>query len=102
MFGGLFLAFPRIFPASATLIEKHERDKKQQGGIFNSIRARQAAAPDAKGGAALASLGLALFAWVVWKMLPGVNPLLVLPLAPAAWLGAGILLWRIKKKGSRF
>ena len=23
--GGLFLAFPAIFPASATLIEKHER-----------------------------------------------------------------------------
>jgi Protein of unknown function (DUF3147) len=25
--GGLFLAFPAIFPASATLIEKHERRK---------------------------------------------------------------------------
>ncbi|MGH9691779.1 MAG: hypothetical protein ACRD4C_12000, partial [Candidatus Acidiferrales bacterium] len=24
VFGGLFLAFPAIFPASATLIEKHE------------------------------------------------------------------------------
>jgi hypothetical protein len=23
--GGLFLAFPAIFPASATLVEKHER-----------------------------------------------------------------------------
>jgi len=28
--GGLFLAFPAIFPASATLIEKHEKQKKQQ------------------------------------------------------------------------
>jgi hypothetical protein len=27
--GGLFLAFPVIFPASATLIDKHERGKKQ-------------------------------------------------------------------------
>ena len=26
--GGLFLAFPAIFPASATLVEKHEREKK--------------------------------------------------------------------------
>ena len=26
--GGLFLAFPAIFPASATLIEKHEGKKK--------------------------------------------------------------------------
>ena len=28
--GGLFLAFPAIFPASATLIEKHQRQKKQK------------------------------------------------------------------------
>ena len=28
-FGGLFLAFPAIFPASATLIEKHERENKR-------------------------------------------------------------------------
>jgi hypothetical protein len=26
---GLFLAFPAIFPAGATLIEKHEKQKKQ-------------------------------------------------------------------------
>jgi Protein of unknown function (DUF3147) len=27
--GGLFLAFPAIFPASATLIEKHEKKRKR-------------------------------------------------------------------------
>ena len=27
VFGGLFLAFPAIFPASATMVEKHEREK---------------------------------------------------------------------------
>ena len=27
--GGLFLAFPAIFPASATLIEKHEEEKER-------------------------------------------------------------------------
>src|SRR6201998_891044 len=32
--GGLFLAFPAIFPASATLVEKHEREKKRQRGCF--------------------------------------------------------------------
>jgi len=31
--GGLFLAFPAILPASATLIEKHERDKKDSLGL---------------------------------------------------------------------
>ena len=30
--GGLFLAFPAIFPASATLVEKHERQKRREMG----------------------------------------------------------------------
>jgi hypothetical protein len=49
VFGGLFLAFPAIFPASVTLVEKHEREKKQKAGIMNSVRGRQAAALDAPG-----------------------------------------------------
>ena len=28
--GGLFLAFPAIFPATATLIEKHEQQKHEK------------------------------------------------------------------------
>lgn len=28
--GGLFLAFPAIFPASATLVERHEIEKKRK------------------------------------------------------------------------
>ena len=31
--GGLFLAFPAIFPASATLIEKHVRRRKEKAGF---------------------------------------------------------------------
>ena len=31
--GGLFLAFPAIFPASATLIEKHVRERKEKAGL---------------------------------------------------------------------
>ena len=31
--GGLFLAFPAISPASATLIEKHEKQKKERRGL---------------------------------------------------------------------
>ncbi len=34
--GGLFLAFPAIFPASATLIEKHEKEKKEETTTRNS------------------------------------------------------------------
>jgi hypothetical protein len=30
---GLLLAFPAIFPASATLIEKHEKQQKEKNGM---------------------------------------------------------------------
>jgi hypothetical protein len=40
--GGLFLAFPAIFPASATLVEKHERKRKEEQGVEGkSARERQ-------------------------------------------------------------
>jgi uncharacterized protein DUF3147 len=47
--GGLFLAFPAIFPASATLIEKHEKKRKQQLGLQGIDRGREAASADAAG-----------------------------------------------------
>src|ERR1700685_2252852 len=62
VFGGLFLAFPAIFPACATLVENHEREKKQKAGILHTIRGRQAAAVDARG-AAVGSLALMAFAY---------------------------------------
>jgi hypothetical protein len=31
--GGLFLAFPAIFCASATLVAKHERERKERAGV---------------------------------------------------------------------
>ena len=55
--GGLFLAFPAIFPASATLIEKHERERKEQRGPNGVDRGRKAVSADA-GGAAIGSVGL--------------------------------------------
>jgi Protein of unknown function (DUF3147) len=36
-FGGLFLAFPAIFPATATLIEKHERKRKDGVGLPKAL-----------------------------------------------------------------
>src|ERR1700679_2599656 len=59
--GGLFLAFPAIFPASATLIERHERQRKQKKGLHGEERGTDAAAIDALG-AAVGSVGLAAFA----------------------------------------
>jgi hypothetical protein len=75
--GGLFLAFPAIFPASATLVEKHERERKERKGLYGSERGRDAAALCAAG-AAMGSIGLILFSLFVWKLLPHHSPLLVL------------------------
>jgi hypothetical protein len=59
--GGLFLALPAIFCASATLIEKHEVRRKRGAGLKGQTRGRKAAALDAAG-AALGSLGMLAFA----------------------------------------
>jgi hypothetical protein len=97
VFGGLFLAFPAIFPASATLVAKHETEKKKKAGITTSSRGRQAAALDAAG-TALGSVGLAGFAISVWKLLPRYNSAFVFLAATAVWLTLSILSWLIWKK----
>lgn len=95
--GGLFLAFPAIFPASATLIEKHEREKKQQKGMNGKQRGRDAAALEAAG-AALGSLALFLFAVLVWSVLPHYNSAFVLTAATAVWAFASIGLWFVRRR----
>jgi hypothetical protein len=97
--GGLFLAFPAIFPASATLIEKHERKKKEKAGILQTNRGREAAALDARG-AALGTIGLFFFALTVWLANFLLNWKLVLVLATGAWTAVSLALWRLQK--SRF
>jgi len=67
--GGLFLACPAIFPASATLIEKHEEQKKASLGLKGVIRGREAASVDATG-SAIGSMGLLAFGAITWKWLP--------------------------------
>ena len=47
--GGLFLALPAIFCASATLIEKHEIRRKREAGLDGRRRGEEAAALDAAG-----------------------------------------------------
>ena len=94
--GGLFLAFPAIFPASATLVESHERKKKRQAGLHGEKRARNAAGVDAAG-AALGSLGLIGFAAVVWQFIPERSPWTVLPAATVLWFSVSVLMWKIRK-----
>lgn len=95
--GGLFLAFPAIFPASATLIEKHERKKKERAGLEGIERGRTAAGIDAAG-AAVGTLGLASFALLVWKLLPFWPTPILLLTATAAWLATSVLAWYAWRK----
>jgi hypothetical protein len=94
--GGLFLTFPAIFPASATLIEKHETQKKENEGLAGEDRGRKAVAVEAVG-SALGSIGLLAFALLVWKFLPGHGPWTVLAAATLAWLRVSVVLWEVRK-----
>ena len=95
--GGLFLAFPAILPASATLIEKHEKQEKERLGLKGTKRAAEAVSVDAAG-AAIGTIGLACFALLVWKAIPNHTPWLVLVGAALLWMGLSFLLWQIRKR----
>lgn len=94
--GGLFLAFPAIFPASATLLEKHERDKKRRAGITLTIRGRLAAALDARG-AVMGAFGGMAFAMIAWKSLRHWGLGATLLLALTGWFAVSSLLWYVRK-----
>jgi len=95
--GGLFLAFPAIFPATATLIEKHEKKKKNERGLAGSIRARKATSVDAAG-CAMGSIGLFVFALVCWKFMSIHGTGVVLAGATLGWLATAALTWHIRRQ----
>jgi len=94
-FGGLFLAFPAIFPASATMLERHERMEKEEKGVNPGNRGCDAAALDARG-AAMGSLALMIFAVFVWLLLPGASAWMIVG-AGALWLVAAATFWAMRK-----
>lgn len=95
-FGGLFLAFPAILASSATLIEKNERERKQQKGMSGVIRGRHAAGADAAG-AAMGSIALIAFATCIWKLLPDDNLWLVIGGATLLWGVVCVTVWYLWK-----
>jgi hypothetical protein len=94
--GGLFLAFPAIFPAGASLIEQHEIEHKRRAGMDGTARGRAVAGVDAAG-TALGAAGLVAFAAVVWKALPNHSAWLAIGAATATWLGVSVALWLLHK-----
>ena len=97
---GLFLAFPAIFPASATLVEKHERQRKERQGLHGERRGMEAAADDAMG-AAIGAIGLLAFAAICWRLIPRCSAVLVLPGATLAWFLVAGSVWILRKRGWR-
>ena len=96
--GGLFLAFPAIFPCSATLVEKHEKEKKERVGIDGTRRAREAVSVEARG-SVIGCIGLMVFAVMLWKLLLIWMPSwLVLTSATLGWLIASIMVWKARRK----
>jgi Protein of unknown function (DUF3147) len=96
-FAGLFLAFPAILPASTTLIEKHEREQKENKGLQGLYRGRHAAGADSAG-AAMGSIGLIAFACMVWKLLPGHSAWAVIAGATMVWAIVSIGIWWVWKR----
>jgi hypothetical protein len=94
--GGLFLAFPAIFPATATLVEKHLKEKKRKAHIDGVSRARRAVALEARG-AMMGSVGLVAFGLLLWQLLIGRPAWLVLLAASLTWLATSILMWELRR-----
>ena len=94
--GGLFLALPAIFCASATLIESHERRTKEKAGLSGQRRGQQAAALDAAG-AGLGSIGLAAFA-AVFYVVVAASTIGAFIAAILAWAAVSVLAWWLRRK----
>ena len=79
------------------MIEKHEREKKEDAGVPPGKRGRMVAGVDA-GGAALGTMGLAVFALVLWQWLPGNSAWQVLSAALAGWILVSTGLWWLRRR----
>jgi hypothetical protein len=95
--GGLFLAFPGIFPAGVSLVEKHKIMREKTEGKLGIRSARGQASVEATGASA-GTLGLMGFAAVLWQGLPDHKFLLVLLTAGVAWIAVSGLLWWTRER----
>lgn len=94
---GLFLAFPAILPATASLIEKHERERMHRSGFHGTVRGRTIASVDVAG-AAMGSLGLIAFGFVAWQMLPRFSGAIALSTATVCWFTVAFTVWWIRRR----
>jgi hypothetical protein len=94
--GGLFLALPAIFCASATLIEKHEIRRKREAGLSGERRGQMAAAVDSAG-AALGAIGMLAFA-IVFSLTAETSIAAAFMSASFAWMVVSVAAWYVRRK----
>ena len=95
--GGLFLAFPGIFPAAVSLVEKHKTKRESEVAKIGVSSGRAEASVEATGASA-GTWGLAAFALVVWKE-SATRPLpMMLVCAGSAWIVVSWAAWMIRNK----
>jgi hypothetical protein len=94
--GGLFLALPAIFCASATLIEKHEIRRKREAGLSGERRGQMAAAVDSAG-AALGAIGMLTFA-IVFSWTVETSIAVAFLGGSLAWLVISVAAWYLRRK----
>jgi hypothetical protein len=94
--GGLFLALPAIFCATATLIEKHETRRKREAGLAGERRGQMAAAVDSAG-AGLGAIGMLAFA-IVFSLTAGSSVAAAFMGASFAWLVVSVAAWYVRRK----
>jgi hypothetical protein len=94
--GGIFLALPAIFCASATLIEKHEIRRKREAGLSGERCGQMAAAVDSAG-AALGAIGMLAFA-AVFCLTAEASIAAAFVGASFAWLVISVAAWFVRRK----
>ena len=95
--GGLFLAFPGIYPASVSLVEKHKIQREAVEGKQGTSSARGEASVESTGASA-GALGLAAFATVLWWLAPRLPMIAMLACAALAWTAVSWICWLIREK----
>jgi hypothetical protein len=93
--GGLFLAFPAIFPIGVVMIERLEN--RAVGPTARGHRARRAVLAEAVG-ASLGALGLTGFALTVWAGATRAPIAAVLAAALLTWAAVALGTWYVRRR----
>ena len=95
--GGLFLAFPGIYPPGSSFVEKKEEERKEEAGLHGTQRARSLAGAHAVGASA-GTFGLMGFAVLVWLGLPRYGLAKSLLAGTVAWVALSLGAWWLREK----